>query len=408
MVLVGLAVAAIGLLVVWLVARRVAAPIERLTASVDRIAEGDLETRAPPSRVVEVEKLGSAFNHMAEELGSRLQEADEERARRDLVLAALDSGVVLIEPDDTVAYANRTAAALIGPTPDMLSRLVPHPLQGLVRSARDSGKPVADEIRHGRPEQVFEVRAVPLDALGGVVLAILNVTEQRRIEAMRYSFVADASHELKTPVAAIQAAMETLQTAIDLDPQTAKRLAAGAESSAVRLARIVADLLDLSRLETEQISREEVELSGLVAEVLDRAEPVAGERGVTIERNLHPVKVSGQQSDLALAVRNLVDNAIGYTDRGGRVTVRLDEVDGGALLVVEDTGVGIPTRELPRIFERFYRVDASRSRNTGGTGLGLAIVRHVAQRHGGRIEAESELGSGSVFRFYVPSGSAAG
>ena len=408
MVLVGLAVAAIGLLVVWLVARRLAAPIERLTASVDRIAEGDLETRVPPSRVVEVEKLGSAFNHMTEQLGSRLQEADEERARRDLVLATLDSGVVLIEPDDTVAYANRAAAALIGPTPDVLSRLVPHPLQGLVRSARDSGKPVGDEIRHGRPEQVFEVRAVPLDARGGVVLAIRDVTEQRRIEAMRYSFVADASHELKTPVAAIQAAMETVQTAIDRDPQTAKRLAAGAESSAVRLGRIVADLLDLSRLETEQISREEVELSGLVAEVLDRAEPVAGERGVTIERNLHPVKVSGQQNDLVLAVRNLVDNAIGYTDRGGRVTVRLDDVDGGALLVVEDTGVGIPTRELPRIFERFYRVDASRSRNTGGTGLGLSIVRHVAQRHGGRIEAESELGSGSVFRLYLPSGGATG
>jgi two-component system, OmpR family, phosphate regulon sensor histidine kinase PhoR len=408
MILVGLAVAAVGLLVVWLVARRVAAPIERLTASVDRIAEGDLETRVPPSRVVEVEKLGSAFNHMAEQLGSRLREADEERARRDLVLATLDSGVVLIEPDDTVAYANKAAADLIGPTPDMLSRLVPHPLQGLVRSARDSGKPVADEIRHGRPEQVFEVRAVALDARGGVVLAIRNVTEQRRIEAMRYSFVADASHELKTPVAAIQAAMETVQTAIDRDPQTAKRLAAGAESSAVRLGRIVSDLLDLSRLETEQIIREEVELSGLVAEVLDRAGPVAGERGVTLERNLHPVKVSGQQSDLALAVRNLVDNAIGYTDRGGRVTVLLDDVEGGALLVVEDTGVGIPTRELPRIFERFYRVDASRSRNTGGTGLGLSIVRHVAQRHGGRIEAESELGSGSVFRLYVPSGSAAG
>jgi two-component system phosphate regulon sensor histidine kinase PhoR len=129
---------------------------------------------------------------------------------------------------------------------------------------------------------------------------------------------------------------------------------------------------------------------------------------VTIERNLHPVKVSGQQNDLVLAVRNLVDNAIGYTDRGGTVTVRLDEVDGGALLVVEDTGVGIPTRELPRIFERFYRVDTSRSRNTGGTGLGLSLVRHVAQRHGGRIEAESELGSGSVFRFFIPSGGAAG
>ncbi len=189
--------------------------------------------------------------------------------------------------------------------------------------------------------------------------AIRNVTEQRRIEAMRYSFVADASHELKTPVAAIQAAMETVQKAIDRDPETAKRLAAGAEQSAVRLGRIVGDLLDLSRLETEQISPEEVELSGLVAEVLDRAAPLAAERGVTLESSLHPVKVSGQQSDLVLAVRNLVENAIGYTDRGGKVTVRLDEVDGGAVLVVEDTGIGIPTRELPRIFERFYRVDAS-------------------------------------------------
>ncbi|HEX2369460.1 MAG TPA: ATP-binding protein [Acidimicrobiia bacterium] len=408
MVLVGLAVAAVGLVVVWLVARRLVAPIEKLTASVDRIAEGDLETRVPPSRLVEVERLGSAFNHMAEQLGARLKEADQERARRDLVLASLDSGVILIEPDDTVAYANKAAADLIGSTPEVLSRLVPHPLQPLVRVARQSGEPATDEIRHGRPEQVFEVSAVPLDADGGVLLAIRNVTERRRIEAMRYSFVADASHELKTPVAAIQAAMETVQKAIDRDPATAKRLAAGAESSAARLGRIVGDLLDLSRLETEQISPEDVELSGLVAEVLDRAAPLAGERGVTLESSLHPVKVSGQQSDLVLAVRNLVENAIGYTDRGGKVTVGLDEVDGGALLEVEDTGIGIPTRELPRIFERFYRVDASRSRNTGGTGLGLSIVRHVAQRHGGRIEVESELGSGSVFRLFISSGGAAG
>ena len=133
MVLVGLAVAAVGLVVVWLVARRLVAPIEKLTASVDRIAEGDLETRVPPSRVVEVERLGSAFNHMAEQLGARLKEADQERARRDLVLASLDSGVILIEPDDTVAYANKAAADLIGSTPEMLSRLVPHPLQPLVR-----------------------------------------------------------------------------------------------------------------------------------------------------------------------------------------------------------------------------------------------------------------------------------
>ena len=408
MVLVGLAVAAVGLVVVWLVARRLVAPIEKLTASVDRIAEGDLETRVPPSRLVEVERLGSAFNHMAEQLGARLKEADQERARRDLVLASLDSGVILIEPDDTVAYANKAAADLIGSTPEVLSRLVPHPLQPLVRVARQSGEPATDEIRHGRPEQVFEVSAVPLDADGGVLLAIRNVTERRRIEAMRYSFVADASHELKTPVAAIQAAMETVQKAIDRDPATAKRLAAGAESSAARLGRIVGDLLDLSRLETEQISPEDVELSGLVAEVLDRAAPLAGERGVTLESRLHPVKVSGQQSDLVLAVRNLVENAIGYTDRGGKVTVGLDEVDAGALLVVEDTGIGIPTRELPRIFERFYRVDASRSRNTGGTGLGLSIVRHVAQRHGGRIEVESELGRGSVFRLFISSGGAAG
>ncbi len=407
MFLVGLAVAAVGLLVVWLVARRLAAPIEKLTASVDRIAEGDLATRVPPSRVVEVGRLGSAFNHMAEQLGVRLEEADHERARRDLLLDTLDSGVVLIEPDDAVAYANKAAADLIGPTPETLSRLVPHPLQGLVRTARESGETAADEIRHGRPEQVFEVSAVPLDAHGGVVLAIRNVTEQRRIESMRYSFVADASHELKTPVAAIQAAMETVQTAIDRDPATAKRLAAGAEQSAVRLGRIVGDLLDLSRLETEQISPEEFELSDLVAEVLDRAAPLAGERGVAFESSLHPVEVSGQQSDLVLAVRNLVENAIGYTDRGGKVTVRLDEVEGGAVLVVEDTGIGIPTRDLPRIFERFYRVDASRSRNTGGTGLGLAIVRHVAHRHGGRIEAESELGRGSVFRFFIPTGRAA-
>ena len=235
-----------------------------------------------------------------------------------------------------------------------------------------------------------------------MLLAIEDVTDRQRIESIRRDFVADASHELKTPVASILASMEAMQLALERDPERAKGFAVQVEASARRLARIVEDLLDLSRLEASSDSWSRINLDEIVTEEVERLKIRAGERGVGIHVDVVDGPIVGNASDIALAVRNLGENAIRYTDQGGSVSFTLRRFDREFELAVSDTGTGIPTRALARVFERFFRVDVARSRDTGGTGLGLAIVKHVAERHGGSVSVESELGAGSTFRMRLP------
>jgi two-component system sensor histidine kinase SenX3 len=260
---------------------------------------------------------------------------------------------------------------------------------------------VHGEFEHGVPSRLILASSVVRQKAGGVLLVLQDVTDALRVAAMRRDFVADASHELKTPIAAIQAGSETILRALDEDPEAVRRFAEQVRSSAVRLGRLVGDLLDLSRLETEDPAFEEVRLDELVADEVARLSGPGGKGVVDWVVMVSPVSVLGSRNDLRLAARNLLENAQGYA-AGGQVKVSVERRDDQAVLEVADDGIGIPTRDLPRVFERFYRVDAARSRHTGGTGLGLAIVKHVAGRHGGEVAVESELGRGSTFRFWLP------
>jgi signal transduction histidine kinase len=291
---------------------------------------------------------------------------------------------------------------MLGVTPDTLRAFTPASLRTLVEEVVATKEPSEREIETGLPVRNILAAGTPLRDAGGVLLVLRDVTAARRVEAMRRDFVADASHELKTPVAAIQVAAETLERALHDDPEAAPRFAGQIRHESARLSRIVSDLLDLSRLESERPVFEPVRLDLLAREVVARVGDSAREAGVTLEVAAGPVTVSGSTKDLALLVRNLLENAVQYTPRGGLVRLEVGSSNGRAVLSVEDTGIGIPSRDLPRIFERFYRVDRARSRATGGTGLGLSITRHVTEQHGGRIEAESELGRGSTFRVWLP------
>jgi two-component system sensor histidine kinase SenX3 len=193
-----------------------------------------------------------------------------------------------------------------------------------------------------------------------------------------------------------------MERALQDDPAAAVRFAAQLRQEAGRLARIVSDLLDLSRLESEQPDLEPVRLDLVATEEVRRIEPAARDAGVAVRIETAPVTVEGSIKNLSLLVGNLLENAVRHTPRGGSVRVEVATKDEVAQITVSDTGIGIPSRDLPRVFERFYRVDRDRSRATGGTGLGLSIARHVAQQHGGRIDAESELGRGSTFRLVLP------
>lgn len=342
--------------------------------------------------------LGRAAERTLEERERALSAAEEERRALDEILAAMEEGVVLIEAGE-VRFANPASTRLVGATSP--GTLAAPPLRRLVAEAETSGRPGEGDLRVGLPERVVRASAVPVGA-ERVLVVLRDVTEPRRVEAIRRDFVADASHELKTPVASIRAAAETLGRAMSEDPEAAARFLVRLERETTRLSRIVSDLLDLSRLEAEEPRLEPLRLDAVAREEAERFRDRTREAGVAMETDLRAARVRADRKDLGLLVGNLLDNAIRYTGAGGRVRVEVGERGGEAVLVVSDNGLGIPSRDLPRIFERFYRVDRARSRETGGTGLGLSIARHVVERHGGRVEVQSELGRGSTFTVRLP------
>jgi len=332
-------------------------------------------------------------------------EAQEERRVRDLSLSTMDEGVLLIGRDASVAFANNAIPRHLGSTPASLDAVMPLALRTAIHDSRTRREPTSVLVETGAPARWLHGTVTPA-ADDATLVVVRDVTQQRRLEAVRRDFVANASHELKTPAATIQAVAETLGRAAADDPEAVARFASQLEREAVRLSRIVADLLDLSRLESGSALDDLVSLAAAAREEGQRLGETAEHAGVALEimaEDERPVR--GSQRDLALLARNLIDNAIRYSHEGGRVEVQVDAEGDEVVLRVSDTGIGIPSRDLDRIFERFYRVDRARSRETGGTGLGLAIVKHVVENHGGEIEVESELGRGTAFRIRFPAAS---
>ncbi|MGZ4108566.1 MAG: sensor histidine kinase [Actinomycetota bacterium] len=332
-----------------------------------------------------------------------LRVVEEERTARDSILSAMQEGVLLFGPDARLRFSNAAVSAHLPAVPATRASILPLALREATNRASD-GAPTTVEVQVGTPTRWIHGTALPVAPAGAVLLVLTDVTESKRIDAVRRDFVANASHELKTPAASIQAAAETIRTAAQHDPGVVLRFAEQLEREASRLSRIVADLLDLSRLETGSELQDRVRIDATVREERERAEETAERRGVHLAVEIvEPIPtVRGSARDVSLLVRNLVDNAIRYTKPGGRVHVEIRTEDDDVVFVVSDTGIGIPTRDLDRVFERFYRVDRARSRETGGTGLGLSIVRHVIENHGGTIRVESELGRGTRFEVRLP------
>jgi signal transduction histidine kinase len=338
--------------------------------------------------------------------------ADTGASLLEAALDALPIGIVVYR-GGRAEYANEAATEVLGARLERIDSLLPTALRDAVRLASrmmvDRPGPEGDgeSVRFvvDYPTRTIDATATPLDSEqpdGGsvVLLRLVDVSERLRLDAIRRDFVAAASHELKTPVTAIHAASETVLAAMDDDLAAARRFAERIHTNAERLTSIVSDLLDLSRLENDTPVTEPVDVTEVIVEQVE----AVGDRALNIRMELGPASVAGNRSDLGLAVRNLIENAIRYTDAGDPIVVSCRTDAGQVLISIEDGGIGIPAEDLPRVFERFYRVDAARSRATGGTGLGLAIVRHVAERHGGTVEASSELGSGSQFRIRLPVG----
>jgi two-component system sensor histidine kinase SenX3 len=393
--------ALLGLLAWALVSRRAAA--RRLAVLAVRLGEGDPSIVEQPR----LEASLSAVERAADEAalrGDRNVNAVERLAQ---ALDSLHHGVVICDEDGRIVYRNLLAESFAGAR--HAEALAEHAISDVLRAAALDGEPHSRTVDlFGPPRRNLQISAVPLSdgtrSVGGVAV-IEDVSDRKRLEAVRRDFVANVSHELKTPVGALGLLAETL--ADEEDAAVIRRLAHRMQAEAMRVGRTIHDLLDLSRLESEESpEREPVAVHLAVGQAVEQVRGAAEARGVVLEvADIgRRITVPGDRRQLVSAVYNLLDNAVKYSEPASSVHLRCATNGDWVELSVQDHGIGIPTRDYERIFERFYRVDRARSRETGGTGLGLAIVRHVATNHGGRISVTSREGEGSTFFLRLPAG----
>jgi two-component system phosphate regulon sensor histidine kinase PhoR len=375
------------------------------------IASGHLTARLDVSGGGDLRDLANEFNYMADQVEARIKDASQERSR---LLAALNSSIdatVAVDADNNIQFANEAVSTLLEKPPaDMVGQqfawLVSNPevIQGL-RECRAAGTRSSHVIQ--RPNRRF-LRAIVTPIHGGgdwtSLVVFHDLTDVRRAEQARRDFVANVSHELRTPLAAIKAVIETLQAGAVRQPEVADDFLARADGEVDRLVAMVEELLILSRLESGDVPAtvELLDISGPVTSAVERLRPQAERAGLELALDAGeglPL-VRGDRAGLERAVVNLVQNAIKFTPEGGEVSVTVVAAGGGVLVTVSDTGVGIDRDDLPRVFERFFKVD--RARRAGGTGLGLALVKHTIEAHGGRVDAQSNAGQGATFRFWLP------
>jgi two-component system, OmpR family, phosphate regulon sensor histidine kinase PhoR len=412
LIAIGVGLVVLGVIVTFFATRTAGRRVAALGRAVRRLAG----TTLPSWRWTERDDLPgltSELGAITTRLRDRLEELTEDRDRAGQILDALDDGVLLLDGAGRLLVANPAARSWFGLPDDLrpglpIKRVLGVPqVSALAEQAAEARAPVVGNLTLVFPEsRTLAMRAFPLadrGPTGRIVVTMTDITQRRRLEVLRRDFVANASHELKTPVAAVRALAETLLTALPDDPEAGRRFAERIGREAERLDVLTRDLLDLSRVERGTLDVEPVDLVGLVKEVVGGYADRAEERRIKLSTELRPgVALRGDRAQLGLLLSNLIDNALRYTPGKGAVCVRLDAAESRAVLQVNDTGQGIPAGELSRVFERFYRVDKARARQTGGTGLGLAIVRHVAEAHGGTVGVESELGRGSTFTVTLP------
>ncbi|HVU03958.1 MAG TPA: ATP-binding protein [Polyangiaceae bacterium] len=385
--------------------------VRALAVAARKMADGDLGSLATvrsEDEFGEFGELGAALDHLARSYAAVLADHRTERERVQGILTGMKEGVLLLDRRRRVSLVNPALREmlLLGAEVEGKSPLevIRHgELVRLLDEADAEAEPASGEIDLGglKPRRLLvHVVRIPGDT-GGLLAVFVDVTHLRRLETLRRDFVANASHELRTPVAAISSATETLESAITKDPTAALDFLAIIARNAERLRNLVDDLLDLSRIESQdfEVHLEPIDLAEIGGPVLDLFRERAAKKGIRlVGTGAGGVTLLADRRGLEHVLTNLVDNAVKYCGPGSSVTLRAETTDaGGVRIIVEDDGPGIERHHLPRLFERFYRVDPGRSRQLGGTGLGLSIVKHLVEAMGGRIEVDSEPGKGTRF-----------
>jgi two-component system sensor histidine kinase SenX3 len=335
-----------------------------------------------------------------------IADAKDVAGRLEQALDAMPQGVVLADAAGEVMYRNDVAAVFADARHS--DALVEAAIGELVTGAVGGRADSRELDLFGPPRRSLVISATPLRSAAGLgaIAVIEDVTERRRLEAVRRDFVANISHELKTPVGALSLLAETLLA--EDDPHVTHRLAERIVTESFRVGRTIEDLLELSRIESGELPRREpVPVNLVVAEALERIRPAAEQAGIdlVVREPNRRLAIFGDRRQLVSAIYNLLDNAVKYSDAGSAVEIYATTTGREVEIAVRDHGIGIPARDLERVFERFYRVDQARSRQTGGTGLGLAIARHVMQNHDGSVRVDSRPGVGSTFTLCLPTAS---
>ncbi len=414
----GILIAVLAVLVCFVVAKKITYPLREMTQVVQQFARGNLDERVPPQKALELSLLSEAMNEMAEQLRKTIETVTRQKQELEVILTGMSEGVLAVNLNDAVISLNTRAAALFGVDRETAQgksfyEIVRNSrLQAFIKETLEASGPLEATIPFGEQGNIqLQLHGAPLKGEGdrkiGAVIVMNDITRLHRLEIVRRDFVANVSHELKTPITAIQGAIETLQEVALEDPSDARRFLAMLSRQVERLGALIEDLMSLARLEQglegNAIDFEEVSLNELVKRTVDDFRPMAEKAGVSLAFTSEaPVTLHANAHLLEQAVGNLIDNAVKYTPRGGSITVGTRRVGKEAVVSVKDTGIGIPGESIPRIFERFYRVDKSRSRQLGGTGLGLSLVKHIMKIHHGRVEVKSEPGRGSLFMLVFP------
>jgi two-component system phosphate regulon sensor histidine kinase PhoR len=397
-------------LAIW-IARRTSQPIQQLTRAAKQIASGESPSQPIATSMDEVGQLTQAFNHMAVQLRQEIAALESERSKLSAVLQKMTDGVLIVDAQGAIQLLNPAAAKIFN-----------------ISQEKAINKPLVEALRHHQPFELWQqcretgqVQQASFDlnkqlALqgaatllgqampGSILLLFQDITRQRQIETMRRDFISNVSHELRTPLAALKALTETLQDGALEDPPAARRFLGRMETEVDALSLMVNELLELSRIESGRVPLElkPTHPCDVIHFAYERLYLQAESAHLTLEvecpENLPSVMADA--SRLQQVAVNLLHNAIKFTPEGGKVTIGAAYEGQMIRFYVSDTGIGISSADLPRIFERFYKAD--RARSGSGTGLGLAIARHLVEAHGGRISAESELGKGSTFSFTIP------
>ncbi|MBH5318496.1 PAS domain S-box protein [Paenibacillus sp. GSMTC-2017] len=405
-------------LVSYRIALGLTRPLDQITKVAKRIKNMDYQARVKVTKQNEIGELGTAINAMADSLQVQMTQIKQNESQLESVLANMINGIVMIDAQGQILLMNRRAEEVLGfSARELVGRHFveakqQYELAQIIQESLDTRRHIREEITFYFPEErLLELNLVPISqsgpgAFGGVLLVLQDVSAIRRLERMRSEFVANVSHELKTPITAVKGFAETLLGGAVKDEETTRSFLQIIYDESERLNRLIGDILELSKIESRRVPLifSPVELDTFIANTFRLLESEAKLKGIQLDKNIEAgLFVEADEDRLRQIMMNLLSNGINYTPEGGRVSVTVDASDMDHIRIqIKDTGIGIPRKDLPRIFERFYRVDKARSRSSGGTGLGLSIVKHLVELHKGTISVDSTSGAGTTFIIELP------